>query len=165
MLLLICDSSFNLSSKSFWVSSLVLHKKIKAPALAGDISKLIYDEFLKLIKGSKEAVNVSDIYAHFVKQPYGIKIGLLPILIGIFFKATEASCAFYNKDEQGRESLITEFDQKTAERMYHMPETLKIMFVKIEGEKQIILDEFKSYVEKNFLNNQPIENPTHLFMF
>jgi len=37
---LICDSSFNLSSKSFWVSSLVLHKKIKAPALAGDISNL-----------------------------------------------------------------------------------------------------------------------------
>ena len=126
--------------------------------------KTIYDEFLKLIKGSKEAVNVSDIYAHFVKQPYGIKIGLLPILIGIFFKATEASCAFYNKDEQGRESLITEFDQKTAERMYHMPETLKIMFVKIEGEKQIILDEFKSYVEKNFLNNQPIENPTPLYV-
>jgi len=126
--------------------------------------KTIYDEFLKLIKGSKEAVNVSDIYAHFVKQPYGIKIGLLPILIGIFFKATEASCAFYNKDEQGRESLITEFDQKIAERLYHMPETLKIMFVKIEGEKQIILDEFKSYVEKNFLNNQPIENPTPLYV-
>ncbi|MDC0250604.1 hypothetical protein OAK11_00590 [Candidatus Pelagibacter sp.] len=126
--------------------------------------KTIYDEFLKLIKGSKEAVNVSDIYAHFVKQPYGIKIGLLPILIGIFFKATEASCAFYNKDEQGRESLITEFDQKIAERLYHMPETLKIMFVKIEGEKQIILDEFKSYVEKNFLNNKPIENPTPLYV-
>ena len=126
--------------------------------------KIIYDEFLRLIKSSKEAVNVSDIYAHFVKQPYGIKIGLLPILIGIFFKATEASCAFYNKDEQGRESLITEFDQKISERMYHMPETLKIMFVKIEGEKQIILDEFKSYVEKNFLNNQPIENATPLYV-
>ena len=38
------------------------------------------------------------------------------------------------------------------------------MFVKIEGEKQIILDEFKSYVEKNFLNNKPIENPTPLYV-
>ena len=46
--------------------------------------------------------------------------------------------------------LITDFDQRIAERLYHLPETLKIMFVKIEGEKQVILNEFKSYVEKNF---------------
>ena len=36
------------------------------------------------------------------------------------------------------------------------------MFVKIEGEKQVILNEFKSYVEKTFLNNKPIDNPTPL---
>ena len=33
-------------------------------------------------------------------------------------------------------------------------ETLKIMFVKIEGEKQTILDKFKTYVEEKFLNNK-----------
>ena len=89
----------------------------------------------------------------------------MPILVGIFFKATEGFLyAFYNKDEKDKEYLITEFDQRVAERLYHMPEALKIMFVKIEGEKQIILDEFKSYVEKNFLNNQPIESPTPLYV-
>ena len=36
------------------------------------------------------------------------------------------------------------------------------MYAKISGEKQIILDEFKGYVEKNFLNNNIIENPTPL---
>ena len=124
--------------------------------------KIVYDEFLKLIKDSKEAVSVSEIYAHFVKQPYGIKLGLLPILVGLFFKANESSCALYTKDEQGKQSLVTEFDQKIAERLYHLPETLKIMYVKISGEKQVILDEFKTYVEKNFLNNNIIENPTPL---
>ena len=126
--------------------------------------KQMYQDFLKMIKSSKEAVNVSDIYAHFVQQPYGMKAGMLPILLAVFFKSSEASCAFYNKDEVGRESLITDFDQRIAERLYHLPETLKIMFVKIEGEKQIILNEFKSYVEKNFLGNKQIENPTPLYV-
>ena len=126
--------------------------------------KQMYQDFLKIIKSSKEAVNVSDIYAHFVQQPYGMKAGMLPILLAVFFKSSEASCAFYNKDEVGRESLITDFDQRIAERLYHLPETLKIMFVKIEGEKQVILNEFKSYVEKNFLDNKQIENPTPLYV-
>ena len=124
--------------------------------------KKMYEDFLSMIKKSKEAINVSDIYAHFVKQPYGIKAGILPVLLAVFFKSSEASCAFYNKDEQGRESLITEFDQRISERLYHLPETLKLMFVKIEGEKQVILNEFKSYVEKSFLNNKQIENPSPL---
>ena len=38
------------------------------------------------------------------------------------------------------------------------------MFVKIEGEKEVILNEFKSYVEKTFLNNNLIENPTPLYV-
>jgi len=126
--------------------------------------KKMYEDFLSMIKKSKEALNISDIYAHFVKQPYGIKAGILPVLLAVFFKSSEASCAFYNKDEQGRESLITEFDQRISERLYHLPETLKLMFVKIEGEKQVILNEFKSYVEKNFLNNKQIENPTPLYV-
>ena len=124
----------------------------------------MYEDFLSIIKKSKEAVSVSDIYAHFEKQPYGSKSGILPILLAVFFKSSEASCAFYNKDEQGRESLITDFDQRISERLYHLPETLKIMFVKIEGEKQVILNEFKSYVEKTFLNNKPIDNPTPLYV-
>ena len=106
----------------------------------------MYEDFLSIIKKSKEAISISDIYAHFEKQPYGSKLGILPILLAVFFKSSEASCAFYNKDEQGRESLITDFDQKISERLYHLPETLKIMFVKIEGEKQVILNEFKSFI-------------------
>ena len=71
--------------------------------------KQMYQDFLKIIKSSKEAVNVSDIYAHFVQQPYGMKAGMLPILLAVFFKSSEASCAFYNKDEVGRESLNNRF--------------------------------------------------------
>ena len=37
------------------------------------------------------------------------------------------------------------------------PETLKMMFVKIEGEKQTLLDEFKKYVENKYLNGKKID--------
>ena len=42
------------------------------------------------------------------------------------------SFALYNTDEQGKEFLVTDYDRKICERFIHMPETLKIMFVKIE---------------------------------
>ena len=74
----------------------------------------------------------------------------------------EGSFALYNTDELGKEFLITEFDKRICERFISTPETLKIMFVKIEGEKQTILDKFKTYVEEKFLNNKKIENPTPL---
>ena len=76
-----------------------------------------------MIKSSKEAISVNEIYDHFTKQPYGIKLGLLPVLVGLFFKANESSCALYTKDELGKQSLVTEFDQKIAESLYHLPET------------------------------------------
>ena len=69
----------------------------------------MYEEFLKLIKKSKEALSVSDIYAHFEKQPFGSKLGILPILLAVFFKSNESSCAFYNQDEQGKESFDHRF--------------------------------------------------------
>ena len=98
----------------FKVSQINEFKKTKNNSI-----KVIYEEFLKLIKNSKKAINISEIYAHFVKQPYGIKLGLMPILLGLFFKANDSSCALYTSDEQGKESLVTEFDQKIAERLYH----------------------------------------------
>ena len=36
------------------------------------------------------------------------------------------------------------------------------MFVKIEGEKQKLLEEFKVYVENKYLSGKKIENPTPL---
>ena len=48
----------------------------------------------------------------------------------------------YIKDEQGKQSLVTEFDQKIAERLYHLP-NLEDNVCKISGEKQVILMNLK----------------------
>ena len=150
------------------IKSNKLHKNVKdefkfvEPDKSNKELTDIYDEFLKLIKSKDEPTSLNELYALFEKQPFGIKKGLVPILLALFFMTKHGSFALYNTDEQGREFLVTDYDKRICERFIHTPETLKIMFVKIEGEKQKLLDKFKLYVETKFLDNKKIENPTPL---
>ena len=79
------------------------------------------------------------------------------MLLATFFMTKHGSFALYNTDEQGKEFLITEYDRRICERFITTPETLKMMFVKIEGEKQVLLNDFKTYVENKYLNGKKIE--------
>ena len=145
-----------------------LHKKTKngfefcAPQKKDGKLFDLYETFNKIIKEKKDAIPLTEIYSFFSKPPYGIKSGLLPLLTAVFFKINEGSLAFYNVDDSRVESLITEYDQRICEKFVHCPEDLKLMYVRIEGEKQKILDDFKGYVEKRFLNNKTLKNPTPL---
>ena len=57
----------------------------------------------------------------FVKQPYGIKIRITAnISRVVFLKQTSLRNALYTKDEQGKQSLVTEFDQNKAREFYHL---------------------------------------------
>ena len=145
-----------------------LHKNIKGefkfvePEKSIKELKSLYDNFEKCIKSKDEPTSLNELYDLFSKQPYGLKKGLIPILITAFYMANQGSFALYNTDEQGKEFLVTEYSQRICERFIYTPEALKIMFVKIEGQKQKLLDEFKTYVEKKYLKNIKIENPTPL---
>jgi hypothetical protein len=124
--------------------------------------RVLYDEFVKCIKSKNGPTSLNELYDLFRKQPYGLKKGLIPILLVVFYMTNEGSFALYNTDEQGKEFLITDYDKQICERFIYTPETLKMMFVKIEGEKQKLLENFKSYVEAKYLGNKKIENPTPL---
>ena len=145
-----------------------LHKKTKngfqfcAPQKKEGKLFDLYETFNKIIKEKKDPVPLTEIYSLFSKPPYGIKMGLLPLLTATFFKINEGSLAFYNVDDSRVESLITDYDPRICEKFVQIPEDLKIMYVRIEGEKKKILDDFKGYVEKRFLNNEVIKNPTPL---
>ena len=150
------------------IKSNKLHKSVKGeykfvePDNSLKELRYLYDEFSKLIKSKSEPTALSELYDLFGKQPYGLKKGLIPILIASFYMTNEGSFALYNTDEQGKEFLITDYDKQICERFIHIPEQLKMMFVKIEGEKQILLENFKTYVENKYLNGKEILNPTPL---
>ena len=95
----------------------------------------------------------------FRERPFGLKNGLIPILLASFYMADQGSFALYNTDEQGKEYLVTEYDKRLCERFIHTPETLRIMYVKIEGEKRKLLDIFKTYVETSHLDGKKIDHP------
>ena len=124
--------------------------------------KKLYDEFNKYIKSQKDPVSLSSIYKIFRERPFGLKNGLIPILLASFYMADQGSFALYNTDEQGKEYLVTEYDKRLCERFIHTPETLRIMYVKIEGEKRKLLDIFKTYVETSHLDGKKIDHPTPL---
>ena len=136
--------------------------KFVEPSKSNKELKSLYDDFNKFIKSKDKPVTFSEIYDLFSQQPYGVKKGLIPILIAVFFMTNEGSYALYNTDEKDKEYLITEYDKRICERFIHTPETMKIMFVKIEGEKQKLLEEFKIYIESKYLSGKKIENPTPL---
>ena len=45
-------------------------------------------------------------YMTYLERPYGIKKGLIPILLACFYMTKEGSFALYNTDELGKEFLI-----------------------------------------------------------
>jgi hypothetical protein len=145
-----------------------LHKKISneykfvSPNKKIKELKSLYEDFIKLIKSKNELVPISELYTLFTKQPYGLKKGLVPILLATFIKINEGLIALYSIDEQQTETLITEYSNRVCERFIYTPESLKIMYVKIEGEKEALLNDFKNYVETKYLNGKKIENPTPL---
>ena len=79
-----------------------------------------------------------------------------------FIKVNEGLIALYSTDEQQVETLIIEYSNRVCERFIYTPESLKIMYVKIEGEKEVILNDFKNYIETKYLSGKKIKNPTPL---
>ena len=114
----------------------------------------LYNLFNDYLKNKKESVSVQEIFNIFSAQPYGVKTGILPLLVSLFYKINEGSLALYNIDETGRESLITEHSQQVAEKFYQLPEEIKIMHVKIEGENKRYLIALKIMLNKTILRKR-----------
>lgn len=132
------------------------------PSQKNKVLRSLFDTFYSYVKNKKESVSLKEIYDVFQSPPYGLKTGLVPILISTFFKIKEGSLAIYELNDLGSESLVTDFSQRLAEKFHRLPEDIKLMYVEIEGEKKEILEVFKKFVEQRFLNNKSIDNPTPL---
>ena len=132
------------------------------PSQKNKVLRSLFDTFYSYVKNKKESVSLKEIYDVFQSPPYGLKTGLVPILISTFFKIKEGSLAIYELNDLGSESLVTDFSQRLAEKFHRLPEDIKLMYVEIDGEKKEILEVFKKFVEQRFLNNKSIDNPTPL---
>ena len=106
-------------------------------------------EFIKnYLKDKEQPVQLSELYVELQKPPFGIKAGVLPLILITFFKANEEQYALYENFDKGGDTFLTEFSPQTVDRIFQIPEDIKIMHVKIAGSKIDLLESFKEYVEK-----------------
>lgn len=111
----------------------------------------IFNEIKDFLAKQKNPISLLEIYNFLKQPPFGIKSGILPILITCFYKANEDKYALYEKVNNQSESFITEFTEQIADKFCSLPDEIKIMFVQISGAKNKLLEQFKKYVEKEIL--------------
>ena len=106
-------------------------------------------EFIKNYLIHKDhPVKLSDLYVELKKPPFGIKAGILPLILISFFKANEEHYALYENYDQQGDTFLTEFSHQTVDRIFQIPDDIKIMHVKISGAKVDLLKQFKNYISK-----------------
>jgi len=81
-----------------------------------------------LERDSERRVKISDIYDELRQEPYGVRDGIIPILIAVFAKANEQNLAFYQNG-----SFISSMDSTVFQRIIKAPETFEIQHCKIAG--------------------------------
>jgi len=122
----------------------------------------IFTEIKNFLAKQKNPTPLSEIYEFLKLPPFGIKSGVLPILITSFYKANEDKYALYEKVNNQPESFITEFTEQIADKFCFLPNEIKIMFVQISGAKNKLLEQFKNYVEKELAIENPIADVSPL---
>ncbi|MEW5819219.1 MAG: hypothetical protein AB1782_03430 [Cyanobacteriota bacterium] len=95
-------------------------------------------------------IKVSDIYKILKDVPFGVKEGLLPILLCIFLSHYESEIALY---EEG--TFIPEITMPAWERLIKKPERFEIKYCKINDNQKQVLDEF---LEIFNIDNKTISN-------
>ena len=106
-------------------------------------------EFIKnFLKEKNHPVKLTEIYTELRKAPFGIKAGILPLILISFFKSNEEHYALYENYNQQGDTFLTEFSHQTVDRIFQIPDDIKIMHVKISGAKVELLEEFKNYIIK-----------------
>jgi len=125
--------------------------KFVNPDVKNDSLFKIFKEIKNFLAKQKDPISLLEIYNFLKQPPFGIKSGILPILIACFYKANEDKYALYEKVNNQPESFITEFTEQIADKFCSLPDEIKIIFVQMSVAKNKLLEQFKIYVEKEIL--------------
>jgi hypothetical protein len=98
-----------------------------------------------------EKINVSKIFQLLKEPPFGIRDGLLPILLAVFKMVYEHEVAFY---ENG--SFLTIVDREEFQRLIKVPDSFEIQYCKIEGVRANIFNKLLSTLG---LDSKTIKEP------
>lgn len=105
----------------------------------------LFDATKHLLKGS-EIVRVEEVFAIWRRPPFGIRMGVAPLLLMSFLLENRAFIAPYI---DGR--FVVEFDDLFCERLSRVPKTVALRWASLEGAKKDLVEALASLVEKKLV--------------
>lgn len=99
--------------------------------------------FLK--EAGRETIRVDEIFALWGAPPFGIRMGVAPLLLMSFLLENRAFIAPYI---DGR--FVVEFDDLFCERLSRAPKTLSLRWASLEGARKSLVEALASFIEAKF---------------
>nr|VVV06591.1 hypothetical protein AW0309160_04085 [Aliivibrio wodanis] len=109
-------------------------------------------EYLKENAGQK--VNLGTIESFWSSAPYGISLGVFPILVFAYLKTLGEDIAYYEKTMSGDFDFISEPDIDYVHKLQKTPKELAIKFIELEEKDQDWLQQLAMYAST--LTTQPV---------
>ena len=99
-----------------------------------------FDKIREVLQNDPERrVRLDDIYKELKKEPYGVRDGIIPIILAVFVKANEQNIAFYQNG-----SFIRSIDGVLFQRIIKAPEAYEIQYCRITDSRA---DLFEKMIE------------------
>ena len=93
-------------------------------------------KILEIVERQPDArVNIAALFAQLRERPYGVKDGLIPLLLSIFAIAHDTDVAFYKEG-----SFMREMNGQSMQVLIKSPERFEIQFCKIAGVRPILFE-------------------------
>ncbi|MBA4372847.1 MAG: hypothetical protein C0402_08270 [Thermodesulfovibrio sp.] len=87
-------------------------------------------------------IKISDIFMELRKQPYGVRDGIVPLLLAVFAKVYEHDLAFY---ENG--AFMRHIEGDDFQRIVKAPETFEMQYCRITGVRADLFDKLLNILE------------------
>ncbi|MDF0379002.1 ATP-binding protein [Methylophilus sp. YYY-1] len=137
--------------------------KVLVPQSADNSFYRLWDETDKLFSEDNQIVSVSSIYSLWSKPPFGLKQGIVPIILIAYLRSRHEQLAVYKED-----IFQTNFDDETVDELLLDPFQFTLRKVSLNAAKQEILNGVASILaEAGFpiLSNEPLETARGLVSF
>ena len=104
---------------------------LQVPRNGKDVFNLhpIFDELMQLIKTKPDdRVSLKDIFDAIKRPPYGVRDGVIPVFLAVFYVLHKHEVAFY---EDG--TFLRELAKEEFQRLIRKPESFAMQYCRIEG--------------------------------
>lgn len=112
------------------------------------------------VKAKKDLVNISDLYNIWIRAPFGLPQGILPIFTLALLQSKASALAFYDKDVSQEYRFISDMDDEFINKLVKRPHEIAVKYVKEKSEKQKfvnILANSLSNIYGKSIDNSPLQ--------